>query len=575
MERTRQVAAASNTAAKEATARVVSLGSRRTRRHVARCLFYLLQLLNMLIEIRTGMLMSSRSRRGFLPWPVNELQLSAQAIRWCRTPRSLMALDGGKALVDALLRALIPGPQCELGMSCLATANFVAILLAALTSFWPWWFGRAARRVPAVVCAATFLALEATFEACSDSNHRFLLVGVCCAALALDDPIAPSEAVRELCASAAACIFGAAGISKLTGAGAGRPSLQWAYGGSLRWMLLKNGAMLLQNGKKVAWMDWLLARPTIVHALGAGSLLLEVASLALLAPPTLLPQRSHEALLVLLCAGWAAFHVGILLTMPNVNYLPSVIMYSTLLVLPSPLFGSRAEVEAFPPTAPVVERLARVCRAALIFGFAVATMLHTEAWPFSCVPSARPPFRTRHRPPRQRSPLASPHRQLTAIRPPTNPETTFESLLASVFELARPELEHGVPDGRAGRTSRRREPLPHLLLPALVPRRPCRRADRGQRQGRPVSPTCAAAVLGHTLGQPRRSLALCEAHTGAAAAVPWLPPATRGGEGDALGLGDGGARLPSCRSRTASSPCAHWRGCGWHDPWRGRHPRPV
>ena len=45
-----------------------------------------------------------------------------------------------------------------------------------------------------------------------------------------------------------------------------------------------------------------------------------------------LTVRSLLIILVVLALAWSGFHAGVLLAMPNVNYVPSAIVYLTLLV---------------------------------------------------------------------------------------------------------------------------------------------------------------------------------------------------------------------------------------------------
>ena len=237
----------------------------------ARGAFYLCTLLCMHAEQHLGLL----KWRSLSPLfgPFHMVQLADED--WCFAPRSTLRLDGLQPAVDALVRGLVPREHCPQFIRYLAHLNSAALLIATFVSFFcPTWLGRLGRRLPAVVAACSMCVLECLFEATRDSNHRWLLPSFCCAALAMDDPLQPVRGVRHLAFTMAACIFGSAAWSKLTGCGASAwPSLQWAAGESLRWVTINSdtyGARLLA------------AHPCMYAVASGGTIILELAGVALL-----------------------------------------------------------------------------------------------------------------------------------------------------------------------------------------------------------------------------------------------------------------------------------------------------
>lgn len=136
-------------------------------------------------------------------------------------------------------------------------------------------------------------------------------------------------------------------------------------------------------------------------------------ALVLLLPAGTLRRR----LLPLLAAGWATFHVGVMLCMPNVAYLPSAIGYVLLLPPWAPAPPRQGRMRELGPAATVVgarscapddgakfvgdggedtircdprtwsgEVIRLVVGRLVACGFAAAALWHAEMWPLTCVP---------------------------------------------------------------------------------------------------------------------------------------------------------------------------------------------
>ena len=278
---------------------------RQTILRASRALFYALTMINMHVEL-------GRAGRGW-EW---RTELGASAEGWCVTPQPLMDLSGLKTVADRVLRALVPPSECSAWMALLGPLNSLLLCAAALRVAWPSSrLARLARPAPAL-CAACMLLLNAIFQSVRDTNHRWVLVSLCCVVLALDDPSEPAEAAHAACAAAAGCLFGAAGWSKLTGLGAGAPSLRWASGDALRFALSGNRAN--------TWAAELLQRPALLRLSAAASLLLELGSpvVLLLLPAPRRGARAERAAAAGVCAlslSWVAFHLGAPSAWPQVT----------------------------------------------------------------------------------------------------------------------------------------------------------------------------------------------------------------------------------------------------------------
>eukprot|EP00750_Incisomonas_marina_P033559 INCI9899.3.p1 GENE.INCI9899.3~~INCI9899.3.p1 ORF type:complete len:783 (+),score=68.84 INCI9899.3:917-3265(+) len=197
-----------------------------------------------------------------------------------------------------------------------------------------------------------------------DSNHRLLLPAACCLWLAINDygqhgawsldqavrrvvgprfwpfgisafrdelrcgtsgmqlpkPVAVS---RRLCLVTAVCVFFSAGFSKMT-QGQESWSIAWANGETLGFKMRARPTGAGDVGTLPKLLTPLLHEKGLIPPLAASSLAMEV-----LAPLALLPWPWPRRLLAL---SWAAFHVGVLVTMYNVNYMPSAIVYLTLVL---------------------------------------------------------------------------------------------------------------------------------------------------------------------------------------------------------------------------------------------------
>jgi len=366
----------------------------------ARALFYLLMVLNMHMECSLGTLRWTLETDGWL-WPLHESQLGQGAMTWCAVPQQLLDLDGAKEHVDALARAIVPhGAGCIDRMRLLSRITSAAMLLSAFAALLPRGRGivlTLSRRLPPAMSAAGMLLLDGLFQSCRDTNHRWQLPALCCLAMALDDSSCPSPEVREICVSAAGAMFAAAGWSKLT-MSTGYPSLKWATGETLGYHL---------RGHSSAVATLLSSHQTLLASAAAGTLATELLGVLVVFLPATAARRW---LVSMLAIAWAGFHVGVLLAMPNVSYLPSVLVH-LLLLLPwaapsptaataststsstaSPVTSTSTSVRSVAldhtddPPAMSAEGARRGMRRLVVSGFAAASLWHVEQWPFTCVP---------------------------------------------------------------------------------------------------------------------------------------------------------------------------------------------
>ena len=294
----------------------------------------------------------------------------------CTAPRGGQHLDSAKWLADA---SRGPSPAIHGSAACRAAAFWfgpylaVTLVLCILTSIRPRRWPYLARRIPPLLAALGMLLCDGLFEAARDTNHRWLLPSLCFAILALDDPAAPVAGAREAVLVATSSVFGAAGCSKLT-ASTGWPQLGWARGQTLRWHLATR--------RRLWAARLLLDHPPMMTAAAASTIFFELSGVALLVLELaglrrrLAPLR--PAILVVLALAWSGFHAGVLLAMPNVNYVPSAIVYLTLLV---PWATGAAAATRAP-----AERRWVVVRAAIALAYGGAALTHTEFWPVTSVP---------------------------------------------------------------------------------------------------------------------------------------------------------------------------------------------
>ena len=326
--------------------------------------FWLLQFLSIFADItRYGPEFKDYIRNVTLdPW--RRPQLVGAAWLWCEErDLSLFAPPSGKGalpLVDLLARRFtdVPLDQCRRRMTLVGWVTGVGHLLGVVGVF---------PRLSALIAGSSLLFLQALHQLGSGSNHRWLLPSLSALCLSIDNR--KESYGRRLLLVLTVAIFASAGYMKLCNG----PdcSMEWASGASLRWSLAKQNPV--ESG---LYMRELLRDSTLLARLASiSTLIVECgAPLALLATPKI---RN------ILCWAWAVFHVNIFVAMPNVNYLPSAVVYTTLLVDWGP-----------PPDQEPIKRRGGSLKAilgCLVIGAAtITTATRSQAWPFTCLPMFSP-----------------------------------------------------------------------------------------------------------------------------------------------------------------------------------------
>lgn len=286
-------------------------------------------------------------------------QLVGAAWLWCEEKDlSLFALPTGRGLlplVDVLARRLTRGSVdvCKRRMTVLGYVTGAAHVAGAVG---------AVPRLSALIAGASLLFLQALHQLGSGSNHRWLLPAL--AALCLSIDRRDGSFGKRLLLVLTVAIFASAGYMKLCN---GRTcSFEWAGGGSLRWAL--QSPNVVESGLRVRTL--LRDNAFLARLAAVGTLLIECGA------PLALVARAR--LLHVMCGAWAAFHVGIFVAMPNVNYLPSAFVYVLLVDLKGSAEKGRRD------------GLRALVGCVVVLTATVTTVHRAQAWPFTCLPMFSP-----------------------------------------------------------------------------------------------------------------------------------------------------------------------------------------